>query len=62
MTNIKVAAVLDANGVVINRIVVDQIPNDPDIVDGEFGSIGDTWDGKNFITPPPPPPPVNPAP
>lgn len=45
-----IAAVIE-NGVVINRIVVDDLNTFPFHIDGENCSIGDIWDGENFIKP-----------
>jgi len=45
----KIAALLDENGIVINRIVVDNVEDFPNAIDGELCSIGDKWDGQSFI-------------
>ena len=46
-----IAAVID-NGIVINRIVVDDLNVFPNLVDGENCAIGDLWDGQQFTKPP----------
>lgn len=50
-TKEKVAAVLDENGIVINRIVVRDLADFPGTVDGTNGNIGDHWDGAKFVRP-----------
>ncbi len=47
-----IVAKLDGNNVVIARLVVDAIPQG--MVNGDSASIGDTWDGNQFIKPPAP--------
>lgn len=42
---------LDANGVVINTIVVESLDFMPNLISGETGGIGWLWDGVN-LTPP----------
>lgn len=48
-----IAAVIE-NGVVVNRIVVDDLNAFPGLVDGEACNIGDLWDGEKFTAPSPP--------
>jgi len=45
-----IAAIIE-NGIVINRIVVDDLNVFPNLVDGENCSIGDLWDGQQFAKP-----------
>jgi hypothetical protein len=43
---------LDANGVIINTIVVDSLNVFPNLIDASLGgTAGDTWDGLLFTTP-----------
>lgn len=41
-----IAAILDEQGFVINRIEVDELGEHPS---GDFCSIGDKWDGSKFV-------------
>lgn len=44
-----IGAVLNEEGIVINRIVVDSLSDISGLVDGENCSIGDKWDGGKFV-------------
>ena len=50
------AAILDANSVVINIIVLENLADHPGAIDATGAVIGATWDGTQFIAPPPPEP------
>ena len=41
-------ALVIKDGVVINAIIVDSLNSFPDLIDGEIGGIGDTWDGTTL--------------
>jgi hypothetical protein len=41
-------ALVIKDGVVINAIEVDSLDSFPDLIDGETGNIGDTWDGTTL--------------
>lgn len=53
-TETIVAAVLDSNGVVVNRIVVRSLEAFPEmnLVAGDTCKIGDSWNGTDFVSPP----------
>lgn len=40
-----IAAVIGPGGIVINRVVVDELLSEPFMVDGEHLNIGDIWPG-----------------
>ena len=50
------AAILDANSVVINIIVLESLADHPGAIDATGAVIGSTWDGTQFIAPAPPEP------
>lgn len=48
---------LDANGVILNTIVVDSLDVFPNLIDASVGGwIGDTWNGTAIVKAPPRPP------
>jgi len=51
------AAVVEG-GVVVNIIEVESLATFPGLIDAAGGTIGDTWDGEKFTSPPPIPEPV----
>lgn len=40
-----IAAIIGPGGIVVNRIVVDDLLPSPFMVDGEYLNIGDIWQG-----------------
>lgn len=46
-----IAAIIGQGGIVVNRIVVEQLMDEPFMVAGENCAIGDIWTGSEFVKP-----------